>query len=257
MSSSLPIERRHIIADRLYRGQPVVAAVLATEFGVSEDAIRRDLRALATEGRCRRVYGGALPLSPASTAMADRAAENRERKLALALKALTLIEPGTLLFLDNGSTNLALASVLPADWDLTIATNSVAIAAELVTRQGVRLMMLGGIVDPHVGGCLDANAILALQQFNIDLCFLGACSISAEEGLSAFRPADAAFKRALLSASRRLIAMIATEKIGTTAPHRVTALAHLEALVLEHDAPGEMQMVLAQAGPRILLADPA
>jgi len=58
----LPIARRDIILSRLDEGQPVTAAALALEFDVSEDAIRRDLRALAAEGRCRRVYGGALPL---------------------------------------------------------------------------------------------------------------------------------------------------------------------------------------------------
>src|SRR5690349_184638 len=62
MSDELPLARRDEIAGRLSAGQPVVAAALATEFGVSEDAIRRDLRALAAEGRCRRVYGGALPV---------------------------------------------------------------------------------------------------------------------------------------------------------------------------------------------------
>ncbi|WP_271025209.1 DeoR family transcriptional regulator [Rhizobium sp. RCAM05973] len=41
----------------------IVAASLAVEFNVSEDAVRRDLRALAAEGKCRRVYGGALPFS--------------------------------------------------------------------------------------------------------------------------------------------------------------------------------------------------
>ncbi|HEX8786620.1 MAG TPA: DeoR family transcriptional regulator, partial [Telluria sp.] len=53
----LPIARRDLIAQRLAAGQPAIAATLALEFGVSEDAIRRDLRALAAEGRCRRVYG--------------------------------------------------------------------------------------------------------------------------------------------------------------------------------------------------------
>lgn len=82
---------------------------LADEFAVSPDAIRRDLRMLAAEGRCRRIYGGALPVSPASSPMAVRAGEAIERKLALAKAAIGLIRPGEFLFLDNGSTDLALA----------------------------------------------------------------------------------------------------------------------------------------------------
>ncbi|WP_306171041.1 DeoR family transcriptional regulator, partial [Burkholderia pseudomallei] len=87
------------MAGRLALGQPVQAAALAAEFHVSEDAIRRDLRALAAEGRCRRVYGGALPVTPACAPMAARIDAARERKAALARTAASLIERGELLFL--------------------------------------------------------------------------------------------------------------------------------------------------------------
>ena len=63
MTDELPLARRDLIAARLAEGQSVASVQLAAEFGVSEDAIRRDLRALAADGLCRRVYGGALPLA--------------------------------------------------------------------------------------------------------------------------------------------------------------------------------------------------
>ena len=90
------------------------------EFDVSEDAIRRDLRALAAEGRCRRVYGGALPLSKATLPMAARMEEGRDRKLALARKAASLAQPGQFVFLDSGSTDLALVTCLPEDYELRL-----------------------------------------------------------------------------------------------------------------------------------------
>src|SRR5471032_2239111 len=157
--NEIPIARRDIIATRLDHGQPAVAAELATEFGVSEDAIRRDLRALAAEGLCRRVYGGALPISPTTAPMAVRIDEARERKEALALAAATTIQRGEFLFLDSGSTNLALARTLPEDFDLTIATNSIDIAGAVAIRPDLRLVLVGGTVDPIVGGCVDADAI--------------------------------------------------------------------------------------------------
>src|ERR1700742_3990116 len=106
MNTELPSGRRAEIEARLAKGQMVVAAALALEFEVSEDAIRRDLRALAAEGRCRRVYGGALPLAKAAIPMRARMDDGRDRKHALARKAASLIRPGQLVFLDSGSTNL-------------------------------------------------------------------------------------------------------------------------------------------------------
>jgi DeoR/GlpR family transcriptional regulator of sugar metabolism len=101
-------------------------------------------------------YGGALPLSPASTPMAARIDLARERKNALARAGATLVERGELVFLDCTSTNLALVQLLPADYGLTIATNAIAIAAEVVKRRDL-LIVLGGLVDQHVGGCVDAD----------------------------------------------------------------------------------------------------
>jgi DeoR/GlpR family transcriptional regulator of sugar metabolism len=229
------MERRDIIAGRLAQGQSVAAGALAEEFSISHDAIRRDLRALAAEGRCRRVYGGALPVSPASSPIRMRVGEARERKKALAAAAVGLIRPSEFVFLDNGSTNLALAELLPS-LELTIATNSVAIAAMLADRRDLRLHLVGGLVDAEIGGSVDATAVLALQHMNIDRCFLGACSASVVEGVSAFDAADAAFKRVLLARSRRIVMMVTNDKLGTGAPHCVTSLDHVDSLVVEHDA---------------------
>ena len=147
MEITIPLARRDVIAERLGRGEPVVAAALAAEFDVSEDAIRRDLRSLAAEGRCRRVYGGALPLLPESKPMAARVDESRDRKAALARRAAATVQPGEFIFLDAGSTNLLLAECLPEDHVGTVATNSIDIAAAVLRRGDLSLLMVGGSVD--------------------------------------------------------------------------------------------------------------
>jgi DeoR/GlpR family transcriptional regulator of sugar metabolism len=62
------------------------------------------------------------------------------------------------------------------------------------------------------------------------------CSVSGGEGISAFDPADALFKRALIARSRAVMMMVATDKLGTRAPHRVAALDEIDGIVVEHDA---------------------
>ena len=256
MSNPIPLARRDQIAARLAQGQPVVAGTLATEFQVSEDAVRRDLRALAAEGLCRRVYGGALPPLPGATPMAVRMDEGRERKAALARAAVATIEAGEFLFLDSSSTNLALAQALPAEYALTVATNSVDIAATLLRRQDVRLVMVGGTVDPLVGGCVDATAVLAVGQMNIQRCFLGACAITVEAGVCTVDAGDAAFKRALRAASRHCVAMATNDKLGLQSPHRVVPVRELDQLVVEHDADFRTLKALAKAGALLLKAGP-
>jgi DeoR/GlpR family transcriptional regulator of sugar metabolism len=255
--NDIPLERRDIIAERLRQGQPVVAATLAHEFSVSEDAIRRDLRALAAQGLCRRVYGGALPVlpvSPASAPMASRLEDAHERKEALARAAAPLVQPGELVFLDNGSTNLALVRLLPVGRNLTVATNSIPIAAAVLQRPDLRLVMVGGAVDPAIGGCVDATAVASLAVLNIDRCFLGACAVSAADGIGAFDLADATFKRAVHAASRHRVVLATSDKLETRAPYRVAAIDAIEQLVVEHDAAPDQLAALERAGAAILAA---
>lgn len=253
MELESPLARRDIILGRLAQGQSVVAAALALEFDVSEDAIRRDLRALAAEGRCRRVYGGALPLSKAP--MATRIEEARDRKRALARKAASLVQPGQFVFLDSGSTNLALIACLPEEFELTIATNSIDIAAAALRRPDLRLILIGGLVDSSVGGCVDASATLSVAQMNIDLGIIGACAVSFTAGISAHDLSDAIFKRGVLAASRKNLVLVTTEKLGARAPHRVAELKDIDAFVVEHDADADALGELATAAREILMAD--
>ena len=255
MNEDLPLARRDEIANRLAQGQSVVAAALAAEFNISEDAIRRDLRALAAAGQCRRVYGGALPITPASTPMASRIDSSREQKSALARAAAPLIQPGEVLFLDSGSTNLALVDLLPEEIEITVATNSVDIAAAVLRRSDIRLIMIGGTVDPAVGGCVDASAVRNVEQMNIDRCFIGACAISQKSGLSVFDLADATFKRAVLASSEHSVLLALNEKFATRAPYKVATIDGIECVVVEHDLARAERAALSKAGTTVVAAD--
>lgn len=252
MPDELPLARRDLIAARLAGGQSVASVQLAAEFGVSEDAIRRDLRALAAEGLCRRVYGGALPL--AARPMSARLGEGVGAKRALAVRAATLVGRGELIFLDAGSTHVALVDALPEDFGLTVATNSVDVAAAVLGRQDIDLLMIGGAVDPVIGGAVDAVAIEAVTRLAVDLSFVGVCSVSAEGGVGALHHADAIFKRAVAAASRRKAALVTSDKFGARSPYRIAPTRAFSQFVVEQDAPETFVAGLKAAGADVLVA---
>jgi DeoR/GlpR family transcriptional regulator of sugar metabolism len=103
----------------------------------------------------------------------------------------------------------------------------------LADRRDLRLLLTGGVVTPEVGGCVDAAAVLAIQQMNIVRCVLGACAVSMEEGVSAFDPADALFKRELIARSRAVVMLVTTDKLGTCAPRNVAPLDNIDAVVVD------------------------
>jgi DeoR/GlpR family transcriptional regulator of sugar metabolism len=256
VSAHLPEQRREAILRRLTQGEPVAAAALARQFGVSEDAIRRDLREMAAAGLCKRVYGGALPLSPAGAPIGVRATQATDRKAALARAALGLIRDGATLVIDTGSTNAALAALLPEGRGLRVITNSLAAATAVMARPGIELYLIGGRVDPQLGGVTGARAVVELRQFRADLCFLGSCAVSSAFGVAGFDTDDADFKIAALAASAAAATLATNDKLDTVAPHLIAPLAGLNHLVVEHDAPPAIVAALAAAGPSIITATP-
>jgi DeoR/GlpR family transcriptional regulator of sugar metabolism len=253
--SSGPI-RKNEIESRLLRGLPVNATALAKEFLVSEDAIRRDLRALAAEGKCKRVYGGGLPIAPGRAAFEHRLLNGSKEKRALALAALTLVSEASTVFLDSGSTNLALAREMPPDRSLTIATNSISIGSALLERKNFKVIVLGGEIDRETGAAIGLSAIREAERLSFDLCFLGACAISISLGIGAFQMADAEFKRTLIARSDRVAALVTMDKIETRAPFQVAALAVLDHLVLESGTSEEIVSTFSNAGPKVIIGQP-
>jgi DeoR/GlpR family transcriptional regulator of sugar metabolism len=253
MHGSSGAVRKSEIESRLLRGLPVNATALAKEFLVSEDAIRRDLRALAAEGKCKRVYGGGLPISPDGVPFEHRILHDSKEKRALALAALSLLSEASTVFLDSGSTNLALAREMPPDRSLTIATNSISIASTLLDRKNFKVIVLGGEVDRETGAAIGLSAIREAERFSFDLCFLGACAVSVSLGIGAFQMADAEFKRTLIAGSDRTAALVTTDKVETRAPFQVAALAVLDHVVLEYGTSEEVVWTFSNAGPEVII----
>lgn len=229
-------ERQARILEELRAKGRVAAQDLALAFGVSEDTVRRDLREMAGRGECERVYGGALLPGGQTVPLRARIFEQPDRKEALGLKVVELLEEGSVVFFDAGSTNLAVARSLPENFRLTAVTNTPAIAAELSGRSGIELIVIGGRVEPSVGAAIDLTAIRQLETIHPDLCILGACGLTLEDGLAADVFEDAAFKRLACAASRSSLAAVTSDKLGHRAAFHVHGLEAPLSLVLEADA---------------------
>lgn len=251
LTDPMPAERQRFILERLSNEGRVLSSDLARALGASEDTIRRDLREMAQRGILKRVYGGALPLSSASASFEQRQHENVDGKQALAQLAVTLVAPGQLLFLDAGSTNLAIAAALPEDRDLTIATNAPAIATALIGRSGISVVMIGGEINAHIGGAVGARAIRDVELLRVDLCFLGTCALDDVNGASVFSFEDAEFKRALVRVSRSVAVVATTEKLGTAARYQVAGVGAFQHLFVEQDAPPLQCAAFARASVNI------
>src|ERR1700754_2975555 len=99
----LPVQRKDFILERLRADGQVMAKDVAAALGVTEDSVRRDLRELAANGLLQRVYGGALPVSPAIADYAARRTVAVDNKARVARRAIELVEhPAVEVFILGG-----------------------------------------------------------------------------------------------------------------------------------------------------------
>ncbi len=248
----LAAQRRDLLVSRLQRDGRLVAKDVAAELGVTEDSVRRDLRELAAAGLCQRVYGGALPVSPAVVDYAARSVVAVESKQRVAAAAARLIQPGTTVLLDGGTTTLAVARALPADLTLTVVTHSPTIAAALVDHPTVEVYVIGGKLFKHSAVTCGAGASEAAQLIQADLFLLGVTGVHPEAGLTTGDPDEAAMKRTLAGRAADTYVLASSEKIGAASPFSVLPLASVTGIIT--DAPPEHPVLtlLRRAGTRIL-----
>ncbi|RFU45031.1 DeoR/GlpR family DNA-binding transcription regulator [Paraburkholderia sp. DHOC27] len=250
----LPDERERLILERLRAQGRVLASELAAELNTSEHTVRRHLRDLADAGHCKRVYGGALVVSPADRSASQRMEEAVERKQRLGVCAASIVRPKQIVLLDAGSTNVAIAQALPDNANLTVITNSPEACLRLLGRPGFNVMLIGGRVGTETAGAVGAIALLQVQQIKADLCFLGACALDPEEGIAAFEAEDAELKRAMVKASSRVAIAMTTEKLMTAAPFIVAPASAIDYLVVEADVSAERRRKLAKVCDSVLVA---
>jgi DeoR/GlpR family transcriptional regulator of sugar metabolism len=240
--SVLVTERRDLLLGRLARDGRVIAKDLAAELGLSEDSLRRDLRELAAAGLCQRVYGGAVPASPAVADYATRQGVAVDSKARVAAAAVTLVEPGSTVILDGGTTALAVASALPRDLAATIVTHSPTVAAALVDHPTVEVYVLGGRLFKHSAVTSGAAAVEAAGAVNADLFLLGVTGVHPDSGLTTGDADEAAMKRALARRAADTYVLASEEKIGAASPFTVLPLSAVAGVVT--DAPPEHDVLV-------------
>lgn len=199
-------ERFTLILDLLARQRTATVQELCEALNASESTIRRDLNELDKLGKVNKVHGGAtLPDSQFRADEPTMAAKEElavAQKQSIALAAVELIQPEDFIFLDAGSTTLAVARCLsgPA-LKARYVTNGVA-HARLLAQKGCRVFLPGGLLRPETEAIIGAAALVTLQQYNFTKAFLGANGVAPEAGFTTPDPEEAAVKAAALRRAR-------------------------------------------------------
>lgn len=249
-------ERQQEIVQRARAEGRVDVVALADTFGVTAETIRRDLTVLERAGVLRRVHGGAIPVERLGfePALATRDAVLISEKERIAKAALAEVPEDGAIILDAGTTTARLAQLLPADRELTVLVNSPVLAATLGLKPNLTVLLLGGRVRGKTLATVDDWALRPLAEMYVDVAFMGTNGCTVERGMTTPDPAEAAVKRAMIAAARRVVLLADHTKIGNDYLARFGGLSDLDLLITDNGLDGELAGEVEAAGVRVVRA---
>ncbi|MGP3970444.1 DeoR/GlpR family DNA-binding transcription regulator [Streptomyces sp. 6N223] len=226
---------------------------LAEEFRVTAETVRRDLNALARAGMVRRVHGGAIPAGRLDFEpdLSEREATAVAQKERIARAALAELPDEGSVILDAGTTTAALAAALPLDTSLTVVTHALPLAARLADHPGIELHVVGGRVRHRTRAAVDAWALRTYGEITADVLFLATNGFSPDSGLTTPDLAEAAVKRALIAAARRVVLLADSGKFGRQHFARFGALGQAQLLITDDGLSAADARAIEAAGTEV------
>lgn len=240
-------ERRARIVELVNSRGSVKVSDLAKQLRVTQPTIRKDIVALETERKLKRTHGGALAArSPAyEVEVETRRSANAAEKQAIAQACLPMLGQNDSIFLDAGTTALALAEAIADEANapgarfganLNVLTNSVPVARTFSARGSIHCTVVGGQYRPIADSFVGPLALQAIRQFTVNIAFLGVTGLSGDQ-FSVADLGEADVKRAILAQARRTVVPMDHSKLGLTDFVGVFTLADIDTVVIDKSEP--------------------
>jgi len=237
--SMMAEERRQKILSLLQTEGRVLVSNLSKVFNVSQITIRKDLDSLHSRGLVQRSHGGALP--PSSSALFDPSLQEKqqlhaEEKQRIAEAAVKMVQEGSCVMLDSGTTTAAIAQALKKFSALTVITNSINIAAELASTN-LEVILTGGTLRKNSFSLVGPVAEDVLAEMHADVLFLGVDGFDPEIGLTTPNLLESRVNRAMIGSATKIVAVCDSTKFYRRSLSRIVPVSALHHVITDHGVP--------------------
>ncbi len=256
--SSSAIERRAVIVNMIMDKGIISIGEITQRFGVSDVTARNDLDVLARQGIVIRQRGGAIAQVQTSLARAihQQSNVNLEAKGRIGAYAATLVQPGDTIMMDGGTTVMEMAKRLHSVAPLTVVTNAMNVASQIVDREGSHVILLGGSLSPETVSTVGPLAERALSDLVVTKLFLGAHTVDAQAGIVDTSMEIARVKRAMIQTADKVILLADSSKWTTRSREafaRVAPLTAVHMVITDQGLPADIRSVIERLGVELCL----
>ncbi|MFC2025664.1 DeoR/GlpR family DNA-binding transcription regulator [Chloroflexota bacterium] len=249
-------KRENKIIEILHQYGNLSVEELSDLLEASPSSIRRDLISLNQNRFIKRTHGG-ISLSTVinyEPLWYRRTPVDMNEARAIARKAATLIHPGDIIGLSGGVVCTQLAFVLRLLADVTVVTNAINIAAELVYLPGIQLRLTGGRLNPGSFELVGRALKPSLSGVHIQKFFLGTDGLSTIHGVTGHDEAEADAARIIMKHSDETIILADSSKFRKTSFSQVAPLDDFSRVVSTDRVPENVREEFEGTGIKILIA---
>lgn len=241
----LVAERQRKIVELVNEKLSIRVSELSKIFSVTEETIRRDLEKLEKENLLMRSHGGAVSLEEeqSETSYLEREITNSSEKKAIAIEAISLIEPGDQIVLDASTTAWYMAKELP-DMPLTVLTNSIKVAIELSRKEQIKVISTGGSLLSQSLSFVGPLAERSLSIYHVNKAFLSCKGVHLEKGLSDFNELQALLKKQMMEIADETVLMVDSSKFGTRAFSQIATLSSIDTVITDSNLNDQLRRQL-------------
>ncbi|GIF77070.1 DeoR/GlpR family DNA-binding transcription regulator [Asanoa siamensis] len=236
----------------------------AQRLNVSQATIRRDFDQLGQQQMITRTRGGAVANGVSyDLPLRYKTAKHSAEKQRIGAAAAALVEPGMVVGLNGGTTTTEVARALAVRPDLnssadgaqlTIVTNALNIANELLVRSRMKVVVAGGVVRPQSFELVGPLGGALLREVTLDVALLGVNAIDATLGAAAHHEGEAAMNALMVARARRVVIIADSSKLGGHAFARICPIDRVETLVTDSGATPEAIAPFRAVGVRVVTA---
>ncbi len=250
------IERRNQILNLLSEKKSILVQDIAVLFGVAEETIRRDLKALEQQGLILRTHGGAvLPDEAVSEPSLElRQITNIAGKDAIGKEAAKKIFDGDTIILDASTSSLYVAKNIKDRKGITVITNSQKVLIELSDCEEITLISVGGTLrhkSMSYGGRAAENA---LDYYFANKAFISSKGFSPGQGLTDSSELESDIRKKMIKRTQQVIYLCDHTKFNRVGYLNTSSLDNLDVIITDVAMPEEWIKEVSTAGIETIIA---
>ena len=243
-------ERHDQIIAKLNLEGNVRVKELSQSFGVTEDCIRKDLTILEKEGKLKRIHGGATKIRENLHYyhVDERKNIDTPEKKIIALRAVELIEPGSMVFLDISTISLDIAKLIyQKNLNITVVTNMIEIMMIFTQECDTKLIFIGGQLNEAKDGFIGSAVIDIIKKYKFDLSFLGVVGIDIYDGkVTTYDTNDGLTKKEIMNSSKESYMLVQSSKFDLDGNYVYADISDFTGIICEKDLSLNMNNKLKQ-----------